>query len=37
MTPWERKYDDKALTYNLDGKANACEKSALDKMVQSVE
>jgi len=35
--PWEREYDDKALTYNLDNGTNACEKLDPSEVVRRVE
>lgn len=37
VPPWEREYDDKALTYNLENSVNACEKLDPSEVVRRVE
>lgn len=37
IPPWEREYDDKALTYNLENSVNACEKLDPSEVVRRVE
>lgn len=36
IPPWDREYDSKALTYNLDSASNVCEKLAADEVVRRV-
>jgi len=37
VPPWEREYDDNVLAYNLDSKANVCERVAPSEVIRRVE
>jgi hypothetical protein len=37
IPPWERDYDDKALSFNLDSKSNVCERIDPEEVIRRVE